>query len=171
MARRRQYWLFKSEPDVYSFDDLAKEPEHDECWEGIRNYQARNYLRDEIKVDDGVLFYHSRVAPMEVVGCARVTRAGYPDPFQFKRKHRYFDPGSDPNNPRWYTVDIRFDKRFARPVTLKEIKATEELVSMLLVQNSRLSIQPVTGAAWNVILRLGLREPRRRGAGSSRRSP
>jgi len=155
MARKRQYWLFKSEPDVYSFDDLAEDPSNEECWEGIRNYQARNYLRDEVRVGDGVLFYHSRAQPMAVVGTATVTRSGYPDPFQFKKDHRYHDPKSDPDNPRWFAVDVRYATRFARPVTLREIKANEKLSQMLLVQNSRLSIQPVTAEEWKLILRLG----------------
>lgn len=150
------YWLFKSEPDAYSFADLKREKDRTTCWDGIRNYQARNTLRDRVRVGDRVLFYHSRVKPMAVVGTARVVREAYPDPTQFDASSRYHDPGSDPENPRWVMVDIRHDMDFDRPVTLAEIKATPSLADMFLVRKGmRLSVQPVTAKEWKTILGMG----------------
>ncbi len=155
MAR---HWLMKSEPDVFSIDDLAKAKQQTTGWDGVRNYQARNLLRDEIKVGDGVLFYHSSVDPPAVVGLARVVRAGYPDPTQFDAKSDYYDQGSKPDDPRWFSVDIAFDRKLARPVTLPELRAEPALADMVLLQRgSRLSVQPVTPAEWKKILALGAR--------------
>ena len=153
------YWLFKSEPDVYSFADLEKEKDQTCFWEGVRNYQARNFLRDRIKKGDSVLFYHSRAKPMAVVGTAQVVRQGYPDHTQFDPVAKYHDAGSKPDDPRWYMVDIRLRKRFARPVTLDEIKETAGLENMYLIRRGmRLSIQPVTAEEWKIINRLGSRK-------------
>jgi len=153
MAKR--YWLMKSEPDVYSFEDLKKDKDQTTCWEGVRNYQARNLLRDEIKVGDEVFFYHSRVNPMHIAGIAKVVRSGYPDPYQFDARSKYFDSGSNPDDPRWYLVDVKFHKQFSRPVTLHELKTVPGLESMVLTRKgSRLSVQPVTAAEWKIVVAL-----------------
>ncbi|WP_308364046.1 MULTISPECIES: EVE domain-containing protein [unclassified Microbulbifer] len=149
------YWLFKSEPDEYSIRDLAAEPGHTGRWDGIRNYQARNFLRDSVGVGDGVLFYHSACKVPAVVGTAEVVRGAYPDPAQFDPKSGYFDPKASGDKPRWYCVDIRWQSEFPRPVPLAEIKRSPDLAEMLLVKQGRLSIQPVTAREWKTILRLG----------------
>lgn len=159
-ARRakRSTWLFKSEPDVYSYDDLERDGRT--SWDGIRNYQARNILRDDVKVGDGVLFYHSRANPMAIAGVAKVVREAYPDPSQFDPKSKYQDPKSDPDQPTWLMVDIAPVVAFAEPLTrdaLKDVPALAEM--MLLKRGARLSIQPVTAAEWKKILSLaGVRE-------------
>ena len=153
MAR---HWLMKSEPDVFSIDDLAKAKKQTTGWDGVRNYQARNLLRDEIAVGDGVLYYHSSVDPPAVVGLARVVKAGYPDPTQFNPKSDYYDPDSPPDAPRWFSVDIAFNRKLPRPVTLPELRADPALGDMVLLRRgSRLSVQPVTAAEWKRILALG----------------
>ncbi|HVT06585.1 MAG TPA: EVE domain-containing protein [Polyangia bacterium] len=153
MAR---HWLMKSEPDVFSIDDLAKAKKQTTGWDGVRNFQARNLLRDEIAVGDGVLYYHSSVDPPAVVGLARVVKAGYPDPTQFDPKSDYYDAGSKPDAPRWFSVDIAFDRKLARPVTLPELRAEPALADMVLLRRgSRLSVQPVTAAEWKRIVALG----------------
>lgn len=150
------FWLFKSEPDVFSFENLVAAPQRTTAWEGVRNYQARNFLRDQVKEGDGVLFYHSRVDPMAVVGTAKVVREGYPDPTQFDAKAKYYDPAAKMDAPRWFRVDIAADRVFERPVTLKAIKTTPQLADMMLVRKgARLSIQPVTGEEWRRILAMG----------------
>lgn len=149
----RRYWLFKSEPDVYSIDDLERDGTT--SWEGIRNYQARNLLRDDVRVDDGVLFYHSNAKPLAIVGVAKVVKPAYPDAFAFESGHRYFDPKSDPADPTWFMVDIGFVERFAAPVERSALMAEESLSGMMLLQRgSRLSIQPVTAAEWRRVLTL-----------------
>ena len=142
--RQRRFWLFKSEPSAYSFADLQSEPDQTAEWDGVRNYQARNLLRDEIKVGDGVLFYHSSVDPTAVVGTAVVMREGYPDDTAWDLSSNHPDPRSTPDNPVWYMVDIKAAAAFQRPVTLEEIKSTPGLENMVLVKRSRLSVQPVT---------------------------
>jgi len=146
-----RYWLMKSEPDVFSIDDLARvgvEP-----WTGVRNYQARNFMRDGMSEGDGVLFYHSSCAVPGVTGIARVASAAYPDPTQFERKGDYFDPKSTPENPRWMHVDVRFERKLARTITLAKLKAEPRLDGFALLQRgNRLSILPVTKAQWAVIL-------------------
>ncbi len=150
----RRYWLLKSEPESYGWAQFAKDGRT--YWSGVRNYQARNLLRDELKVDDGVLFYHSNAEPTAVVGIARVVREGHPDPTQFDPKSEYHDPGSRPDDPRWFAVDIECVAPFAAPVTREQLKAAPELASMVVLQRgSRLSVQPVTAAEWRTILRLG----------------
>ena len=152
----RRYWLFKSEPDVYSFDDLIEEADGTCFWEGVRNYQARNFLRDEVKQGDRVFFYHSRVKPMAIVGTAEIVREGSVDPEQFDPKAKYFDPKSDPDNPRWYGVHLEYRSVFKNPITLQELKGVSGLEEMVLLRKgSRLSIQPVSWAQWKVISRLG----------------
>jgi predicted RNA-binding protein with PUA-like domain len=150
------YWLFKSEPDVFSFDDLVAAPKKTTFWDNVRNFQARNFLRDQIKKGDGVLFYHSNADPTAVVGTAEVTKEGYADPGQFDKKSEYFDAAAKADAPRWFGVDIKADRKFKQPVTLHEIKATPALKDMMLVQRgARLSVQPVTPDAWRRILTMG----------------
>ena len=156
MSGMARYWLMKSEPNVFSIDDLAKARDKTTRWDGVRNYQARNLLRDEIAVGDGVLFYHSSADPPAVAGTARVVRAGYPDPTQFDPSDGHHDPDSARDDPRWYAVDIQFDGKFARPVPLPELRATPALEGMVLLKRgSRLSVQPVTATEWKQILKLG----------------
>jgi len=157
MARRaKRYWLLKSEPDVYSIADLEQDGRTH--WDGVRNYQARNTLRDDIQKGDGVLFYHSRVPPMGVAGVAKVVRAGYPDPSQFDRKSKYHDPKATEEAPRWFCVDIAFEKQFPRVVTLAEMKAEKALAEMMVTQRgARLSVQPVTAAEFKKVAALARR--------------
>lgn len=154
MAKR--YWLFKSEPDVFSFSDLKQSPDQTTSWEGVRNYQARNLLRDEIKVGDEVLFYHSRQDPMHVAGVCRVVREAYPDRDQFDPKSKYYDPKSKKESPTWVMVDVQYVHEFKRPVTLKELKETPGLEEMMLLRRgARLSIQPVSPAEWKIVTKMG----------------
>ena len=147
------YWLMKSEPDVFGYDDLVKHKR--EGWDGIRNYQARNYLRDDVRAGDGVLFYHAQ-SDKAVVGLARIAKGAHPDPTQFERKHHGFDPGSDPKEPRWFAVDLAWEADFETPVTLDAIKKTPGLAGMVLVtKGSRLSVQPVTAEEWKIVVARG----------------
>ena len=152
MAKRR-YWLFKSEPSAYSYADLQNDGVAE--WDGVRNYQARNFLRDEIMEGDGILFYHSNAAPMAIVGTAVVVRSGYPDFTAWNPQSAHPDPKSTPAEPRWYMVDIKPLTRFQKEVTLQEIKNIPDLHDMILVNNSRLSVQPVTATEWEIITSLG----------------
>src|SRR5271168_2412339 len=124
------YWLFKSEPTAYSFDDLLVAPLQTTGWDGVRNYQARNFLRDQVKVGDGVLFYHSNADPPAIAGIAEVVKAGYPDHTAFDKKDHHYDPKSDPKNPAWYMVDVRYSETFATPITLPELKKERALKDM-----------------------------------------
>jgi predicted RNA-binding protein with PUA-like domain len=154
MARR--YWLMKCEPAAYTIDDLARDGRS--SWEGVRNYQARNFMRDEMKVGDGVLFYASNADPSGVTGLAEIVRAGYPDHFAWKKGHKYFDAASTPEKPIWYMVDLGFVERFPGTVPLETLKATKGLERMMVVQKgSRLSVQPTTKAEYDVVVRLGRR--------------
>jgi predicted RNA-binding protein with PUA-like domain len=156
MAR---YWLMKSEPSVFSIDDLAAAKEQTTRWDGVRNYQARNLLRHDITVGDGVIFYHSSADPPAAAGTAKVVRAGYPDPTQFDPRDGHFDRDSQRDDPRWFSVDIRFDSKFTRPVTLPELRAAPALKDMVLLRRgSRLSVQPVTAAEWKQIVKMGARK-------------
>jgi len=151
----KRYWLLKSEPSSFSFDDLRKSPKKTTCWEGVRNYQARNLMR-EMKKGDEVVFYHSNADPPAAVGTAVIVREAYPDPHQFDPTSRYHDPKSDPESPRWDAVDVRYGKPFRRPLGLPELREHKALAKMeLLRKGSRLSVQPVTAKEWSVILRLG----------------
>lgn len=153
-TRPRRYWLFKSEPESYSFAQFQKDGRT--FWHGVRNYQARNLLRDEIQVGDGVLFYHSNAEPMAIVGIAEVVRAGYPDATAFEPKSDYHDPDSDPSDPTWFQVDIACRFAMREPVTRERCKLEPALADMVLLQRgSRLSVQPVTTDEWRTILRLG----------------
>ena len=151
MARR--YWLFKSEPGAYSFDDLVGGGVAE--WDGVRNYQARNLLRDEIGEGDGVLFYHSSSKPISVVGTATVVRKGYPDFTAWDPASEHPDPKSTPENPIWYMVDIQAVERFSTPVTLEEMRTVPQLTGMMLLRRGRLSVQPVSEDEWETICRLG----------------
>jgi predicted RNA-binding protein with PUA-like domain len=147
------YWLMKSEPDAFSIDDLARVKT--EPWTGVRNYQARNFMRDGMQVGEGVLFYHSSCAEPGVVGVAEVVTEAYPDPTQFQRKSPYFDATSSPENPRWMLVDVAFRRKLARTVTLEEMKAEPRLEEFsLLRRGNRLSVLPVTKSQWDFILAL-----------------
>ncbi|MCO1334694.1 EVE domain-containing protein [Microbulbifer sp. OS29] len=149
------YWLFKSEPDEYSLHDLAAEPTGSGRWDGIRNYQARNFLRDQVAVGDGVLFYHSACKVPAVVGTAKVIHAAYPDPAQFDPASKYFDGKATADKPRWYCVDICWQSEFQRPVPLAAIKHDPQLAGMILLKQGRLSIQPVAKDEWQKLQRLG----------------
>lgn len=150
----KKYWLMKVEPNAYSIDDLRRDGET--SWEGVRNYQARNLMRDEFSVGDMVLFYHSNADPTGVAGIAKVSRAGYPDHFALKKGHKYFDAKSSRDTPTWYMVDIRFVERFADTVSLTELKGTKGLEKMVVTQRgSRLSVQPATKKEFEIVRRLG----------------
>ncbi len=150
-----RHWLMKSEPGVYSIDDLRRDGKTH--WDGIRNYQARNLMRDEMRVGDRVLFYHSNADPPGVAGLARVVREGYPDFTAWDPDSRYHDPKAAAGDPRWSMVDIEFEEKFARLVTLEEIKSMDALREMVLVRRSRLSVQPVTPEEFEVVVSLGRR--------------
>ncbi|MFI4968786.1 MAG: EVE domain-containing protein [Lysobacterales bacterium] len=148
-----RYWLMKSEPDAFSIDDLARAGT--EPWTGVRNYQARNFMRDGMQPGDGVLFYHSSCAEPGVVGVAEVASAAYPDPTQFERKSAYFDAASSRENPRWMLVDVRFKRKLKRTITLTELKEQPRLDGFALIQRgTRLSVLPVTKTQWDCILAL-----------------
>ena len=148
-------WLMKSEPSDYSFEDLKNEEKQTAEWDGVRNYQARNLLRDEIKVGDKVLYYHSNSKPSAVVGTALVVRDGYPDFTAWDPTAKHPDSKSTEENPIWYMVDIKAEITFRRIVSLKEIKGISELSEMVLVKNSRLSVQPVAQDEFDLIVKLG----------------
>jgi predicted RNA-binding protein with PUA-like domain len=150
----RRYWLMKVEPSAYSIDDLARDGST--SWEGVRNYQARNFMRDEMQVGDGVLFYASNADPSGVTGLAEIARAAYPDAYAWKKGHTYFDAASTPEKPLWYSVDIRFVERFPRIVSLDMLKSTPGLEDMVVTKKgSRLSIQPVTKREFDMVTKLG----------------
>jgi predicted RNA-binding protein with PUA-like domain len=157
-----KYWLMKSEPDECSIDDVLAAPGKKTAWSGVRNYQARNFMRDEMKVGDGVLFYHSSSDPSGVAGVARVARAAYPDPTQFDERSDHFDAKSRPSDPTWFQVDVQAVARMKRFVTLEELRARPELEGMLLLRRGqRLSVLPVTPAEWKAVLALGGVDPDR----------
>jgi predicted RNA-binding protein with PUA-like domain len=151
---RMRRWLMKSEPDTFSIDDLAAAPDRTTMWEGGRNYQARNWMRDDMAVGDPVLFYHSNCATPAVVGVAEISRAAYPDPTQFDADSHYFDPKSSPDDPRWLVVDVRFVRKLDHPVTLAQLRErADELGDLALVRRgNRLSVMPVSDEQWDRIL-------------------
>lgn len=149
-----RYWLFKSEPSVFSIAHLRRAPDGVAGWDGVRNYQARNLLRDEVRVGDHVLFYHSNAAPPGVAGEAVVARAGYPDATAFERKHAGYDPKSRREAPTWYQVDVQFVRACRTLIPLDQLRAMPSLRQMVLLHRSRLSVQPVTPAEWAAILAL-----------------
>ena len=151
------YWLMKSEPDTFGIDDLAARPGQTEPWDGVRNYQARNMMRDEMRVGDSVFFYHSNCDQPGVVGIAEVASEAYPDHTAFDAEAKYYDPKSDPQNPRWFLVDLRYVRHLRRNITLAELKtyADTTLEGLPLVRRgNRLSIMPVTPSQWEFILAL-----------------
>jgi len=146
------FWLFKSEPDVFSIQDLAASKGKRTSWEGVRNYQARNMLRDDVQRGDSVFFYHSNVDPLAIAGTAEVVKSGYPDHFALQTDHKYFAEAASPENPIWYMVDIKLVRIFKQPVTramLAEHPVTSHM--MVMKKGSRLSIQPVTAAEWQAV--------------------
>jgi len=149
------YWLMKSEPDVFGIDDLRKAPGKRDHWDGVRNYQARNMMRDQMKKGDLVFFYHSNCDEPGIVGIMKVVREGYPDHTAFDPNEKYYDPKSDPDNPRWYMVDVQYVRKLKRNIPLSELKTCDELADMPLVRKgNRLSIMPVTPEQWEFILGL-----------------
>src|SRR5918999_85408 len=146
-----RYWLVKSEPDTFSFDDLLKAPEKTTHWDGVRNHVARNFLRDGMEVGDRVFFYHSSTNPQAIVGICEVARDAYPDRTALDPKHAAYDPKSKADDPTWFMVDLRAVERLPRPVTLAEIKKRPELAKMAMLRIGRLSVTPVTQAEWDVI--------------------
>ncbi|MGH7930540.1 MAG: EVE domain-containing protein [Candidatus Binatia bacterium] len=148
-----RYWLMKSEPDTFGIDDLKAE--HIESWDGVRNYQARNMMRDEMKRGDLVFFYHSSCAEPGIAGIMTITREAYPDPTAFDPHSKYFDSKSNPDRPRWYMVDVRFKRKLKRVIMLAELKQCAGLKGMPVLQRgNRLSITPVTERQWQLILSL-----------------
>jgi predicted RNA-binding protein with PUA-like domain len=149
------YWLMKSEPDVFGIEDLVKRPDKTEPWDGVRNYQARNMMRDEMKNGDLAFFYHSNCKEPGIAGIMKIVREGYPDHTAFDTKQKYFDPKSDPQNPRWYMVDVRHVRTLKRIITLTELKTHDELSELqLLRRGNRLSVMPVSKTHWDFILSL-----------------
>jgi len=152
-----RYWLMKTEPDTFSVDDLAAAPRATTAWDGVRNYQARNMLRDEMKRQDQVFLYHSSTAAPGIVAVMEVVKEGYPDKTAFDPKDHHYDPDSDPAKPRWFMIDVRLKQRLARIITLEELRkhATKELKGMVLLRpGNRLSVTPVEPAQWKFILSL-----------------
>ena len=150
------YWLMKSEPDAFSIDDLAKCDDQTEPWDGIRNYQARNFMRDQMKIGDKVLFYHSSCKVPGVVGIAKVVKEAYPDHTSWDQNSKYFDPKSSKEEPRWFMVDIQLERKFESAIALTELKKTDGLESMaLLKRGNRLSIQPVSEDEFQIIESMG----------------
>ena len=153
----RRYWLMKCEPDAYSIHDLARDGETK--WEGVRNYQARNFMRDQMQVGDGVLFYASSADPSGVTGLAEVSKAGYPDQTAWKKGHIYFDEASTKEKPVWFMVDIKFVEAFPAIVPLDELKTVKGLEDMMVIRKgARLSVQPVTKGEFDIVSKLGRRK-------------
>jgi predicted RNA-binding protein with PUA-like domain len=152
---RMNYWLMKSEPDTFGIDHLIARPQQTEPWDGVRNYQARNMMRDGMQVGDKAFFYHSNCAEPGIVGIVQIVKAGYPDSTALDPESKYYDPKASKDNPRWFRVDVKFEKKFDRTVTLSALKQQPQLDGMaVLARGSRLSITPVTPAQWHFILGL-----------------
>lgn len=150
------YWLIKSEPDAFSIDDLKSCPGRKDHWDGIRNYQARNFMRDDMEKGDQVLFYHSNCKEPGIVGIAEIVSEAYPDYTAFDPGEKYYDPKSDPENPRWLMVDVRFIRKTRRLISLSELKSQADRLGdfALIRRGNRLSIMPVTREIWDFILSL-----------------
>jgi predicted RNA-binding protein with PUA-like domain len=154
MPKPRRYWLMKSEPNAFSINDLAKSPKQTTCWDGVRNYQARNFMR-EMALGDQVLFYHSNADPPAIAGLAEVVRTAYPDPTQFDKKSRHYDRASMPSAPRWDMVDIKYWETFTASLSLDRLRQESALKEMVLLRKgSRLSVQPVTESEWTLIVKI-----------------
>ena len=152
-----RYWLMKTEPSSFSVEDLAAAPRRTTAWDGVRNYQARNMLRDEMKKGDQAFLYYSSTDVPGIVATVQIVREGYPDPTAFDRKHHHYDPGSDPQKPRWFMVDVQLKRRLARTITLAELRthAARELKDMVLLRpGNRLSVTAVSERQWKFILSL-----------------
>jgi len=155
MTTRKRYWLMKSEPHVFSIDDLQRAKV--EPWNGVRNYQARNFMRDQMRVNDGILFYHSNTKTPGIVGLATVASQAYPDETQFDPKSAYFDPKASREQPRWYVVDVAFERKFAHMISLAQIKQHTEPLGEgfpLTAKGNRLSVFPVNRRQWELLLSL-----------------
>ena len=150
-----KYWLMKSEPDAFGITDLCNRPDRTEHWDGVRNYQARNMMRDDMKLGDLAFFYHSNCDVPGIVGIMEIVKEGYPDFSAFDPDDKHFDPKSDPENPRWIMVDVKYIRTLSRAITLKELKTHTELADLALVRpGNRLSIMPVSKGQWEFILSL-----------------
>ena len=150
-----KYWLVKTEPESFSIDDLARSPNHTTGWSGVRNYQARNYMRDDMRLGDLVLFYHSNADPPAIVGTAEVVKESHPDPTAWDPDDSHYDPKSPADSPRWFMVDLKFKQKFAAPMSLESLRGVKSLAQMeLLRKGSRLSVQPVRKAEFEAILKL-----------------
>ncbi len=155
----KKYWLLKSEPEDFSIEDLIKSKNKTTCWSGVRNYQARNFIRDYMKINDGVLFYQSNTEPTAVVAACMVVKESYPDTTQFDPNDNHYFPIASKDKPVWFMVDIKLEQIFSRPVTLQQIKANLKLANMRLVQRgNRLSVMPVTKEEWDEIIRMSARK-------------
>jgi predicted RNA-binding protein with PUA-like domain len=155
MAKAIQYWLLKTEPGSYSIHDLAKEKKQTTHWDGVRNYQARNYMRDQMKLGDKVLFYHSNADPPAIVGIATVVRESYPDHTSWDKHDHHYDEKSTPQNPRWFMVDIKLEQIFDKPLALETLRGVAALKEMeLLRKGSRLSVQPVRKKEFDAVCKL-----------------
>lgn len=148
------YWLFKTKPDAFSIDDLKNAPKQTTQWEGVRNYQARNFMRDDIQQGDLVMIYHSSCKHVGVVGIAEVTREAYPDPTQFDLSSDYYDAKATESKPRWVVIDVTYHQHLAKLVSLKAIKANDKIREIALKKGGRLSIMPVTETDWNEIINM-----------------
>ena len=155
---KRNYWLMKSEPDVYSIDDLKRDKKT--YWDGVRNYRARNYMRDEMKPGDGILYYHSNAKPPGIAGLAEVVSEPYPDPTQFDKKSKYYDEKATQETPRWFLVDVGYKATFDELLALPELRAAKALEGMPLLQKGqRLSVQPVSKKHWDVVCKMAGLKP------------
>jgi len=150
------HWLMKSEPSTFGVEHLAKRPGRRAAWDGVRNYTVRNMLRDQMKKGDLAFFYHSSCEVPGIYGIVKIVREGYPDPTAFERGNDHYDPGSDPNNPRWYMVDVALVRRLRRPIALTTLQANAKKLGELLIlkRGNRLSIVPLSEAQWNAVLAL-----------------
>jgi len=155
MAKEQKFWLVKTEPESFSIQHLAKQPKQTTCWSGVRNYQARNFMRDEMKLGDRVLVYHSSTDEPAIVGTATIARESYPDHTAWDKKDHHFDAASTPENPRWFMVDIKLEQIFRQPLPLAKLRGFAALKEMeLLRKGSRLSVQPVRKSEFEAILKL-----------------
>jgi predicted RNA-binding protein with PUA-like domain len=156
----RRYWLIKSEPDVFAFDDLTRAPRKTTCWDSVRNATARNFMRDGMRRGDRCFYYHSNADPSAIVGICEVVTEGYPDHTALDPAHDYFDPKSDAETPTWFMVDVKAVEALPRAVSLAELKAEPALANMALVKVGRLSVVPVTADEWETVLAMSRRPPR-----------